>query len=160
MIYSLPVKPSPNLPNDISVRLYPSICLFEGTIMSVGRGTDFPFQVAGYPDPAAGNFSFTPSGREGASSPKYNGQECFGKDYRNVSPLPHFTLAFLLDFYYRLGSKYDFFNNYFDTLAGTGQLKKQILAGFNEEDIRITWFEGLKKYKEIRKKYLLYPDFN
>jgi uncharacterized protein YbbC (DUF1343 family) len=157
--YSLPVKPSPNLPNDQSVRLYPSVCLFEGTIMSVGRGTSFPFQVAGYPDSIAGNFEFTPQSTEGASKPKYEGKTCFGRDYRSVTPAPHFTLSFLLDFYYKLGRKYDFFNNYFDKLAGTRELQKQIVAGFNEEEIRITWYDELKHYKEIRKKYLLYPDF-
>lgn len=159
MQYSLPVRPSPNLPNDLSVRLYPSLCLFEGTIMSVGRGTPFPFQVVGYPDSAAGNFSFTPQSTEGASKPKYEGKTCFGRDYRNLSKPPRFTLSFLLDFYYKLGRKYDFFNNYIDKLAGTKELQKQIVAGFNEEEIRITWYDELKHYKEIRKKYLIYPDF-
>ncbi len=158
--YSLPVKPSPNLPNDVSVRLYPSLCLFEGTIMSVGRGTDFPFQVAGYPDSLAGSFAFTPHDVPGASNPKFANKVCFGRDYRNLDPPPHFTLSFLLDFYNRLGKKYKFFNNYFDDLAGTGELKNQIKAGFNEDEIRVTWYEGLRKFKEIRKKYLLYPDFN
>jgi uncharacterized protein YbbC (DUF1343 family) len=158
--YSLPVRPSPNLPDDTAVRLYPSICLFEGTIMSVGRGTLFPFQVSGYPDSIAGDFAFMPQTMEGATKPKYEGQNCFGKDYRNLSPVPRFTLSFLLDFYNKLGRKYDFFNSYFDKLAGTRELQKQIMAGFNEEEIRITWYDELKHYKELRKKYLLYPDFN
>ncbi len=160
MHYSLPVRPSPNLPNDLSVRLYPSLCLFEGTIMSIGRGTDFPFQVAGYPDSTAGNFIFTPHTMEGAENPKYNDLTCYGKDYRNLNTSTRFTLSFLLDFYNKLGKKNDFFNGYFNTLAGNSELKKQIIAGFNEDEIRITWYEDLQHFRELRKKYLLYPDFN
>ena len=158
--YPLPAKPSPNLPNDLAVRLYPSLCLFEGTIMSVGRGTNLPFQVTGYPDSLAGNFKFIPGPVEGATDPKYNGKTCFGRDYRDLNPVPRFTLSFVLDFYNRLGKKYDFFNNYFDQLAGNRELRSQIEAGFNEDEIRITWFEDLRKFRELRKKYLLYSDFN
>jgi uncharacterized protein YbbC (DUF1343 family) len=156
--YSFPVKPSPNLPNDKSIRLYPSLCLFEGTIMSVGRGTEFPFQVVGYPDSISGDFSFTPVSYETNINPLYKNRMCFGKDYRNIDPVPSFTLRYIMEFYYKMGKKYNFFNKYFNQLVGNYELKEQIIAGFSEEEIRITWFDSLKRYKEIRKKYLLYPD--
>ncbi|HLF34414.1 MAG TPA: DUF1343 domain-containing protein [Cyclobacteriaceae bacterium] len=155
--YSLPYRPSPNLPNDQSIRLYPSLCLFEGTIMSLGRGTEFPFQVVGYPDSISGDFVFTPVGTEGNANPKYKGRTCFGKDYQGMDPVPNFSLSFIIDFYYKLGKKYDFFNDYFDKLAGNSELRKQIIAGFSEEEIRITWAEDLSRFKELRNKYLLYP---
>ena len=116
--------------------------------------------MVGYPDSIAGSFIFTPLASENARNPLFNGQACFGKDYRELNPVPAFSLTFIIDFYYRMGKKYPFFNYYFNQLAGNTELKKQIIAGFNEDEIRITWYEGLKKYKEIRKKYLLYPDSN
>lgn len=156
--YSLPVKPSPNLPNDQSVRLYPSLCFFEGTMMSIGRGTDFPFQVVGYPDPTFGNFKFIPQSTPGASSPKFMGKACYGKDYREVSPPPQFTISEVIEFYNKSGRDKDFFNDYFNTLAGTDELRAQIEAGLTEDEIRISWLEELNAYKKLRRKYLLYPD--
>ena len=158
--YSLPVKPSPNLPNDISIRLYPSICLFEGTMMSLGRGTDFPFQVVGYPDPSFGTFKFTPQSKPGASNPKYMGKVCYGKDYREIVPPPRFTISEVIEFYNKSGRDKDFFNDYFNKLAGNDELKAQIEAGLTEDEIRISWTEELNDYKELRRKYLLYPDSN
>jgi uncharacterized protein YbbC (DUF1343 family) len=156
--YILPVKPSPNLPNDQSIRLYPSLCLFEGTIMSVGRGTDFPFQVIGYPDSISGSFIFIPHSSDTNTNPLYKNKTCFGKDYRNINPVPTFTLSFFLEFYNRMGKKNNFFNSYFNQLVGNYELKEQIIAGFSEEEIRITWYDSLKRYKDIRKRYLLYAD--
>jgi uncharacterized protein YbbC (DUF1343 family) len=157
--YSLPVRPSPNLPNDLSVRLYPSLCLFEGTMMSVGRGTDFPFQVVGYPDHSFGNFDFTPTNRPGATEPKYEDKKCYGKDFRNLERVPEFTIRFVIEMYNRSGRNENFFTSYFNNLAGNDELVEQIRAGLNEEEIRISWIEELRHYKNMRKKYLLYPDF-
>lgn len=154
--YSLPVKPSPNLPNDLSIRLYPSLCFFEGTNISIGRGTHFPFQVIGAPDKKYGDFSFTPVSIPGmAKSPMHENKVCYGVDLRNAVPEP-FNLKYIIDFYKKSGEKEKFFNSFFTTLAGTDELKKQIIAGLSEEEIRFSWQEGLNKYKEIRKKYLLY----
>ncbi|EON79187.1 hypothetical protein ADIS_0296 [Lunatimonas lonarensis] len=155
--YSLPVKPSPNLPNDVSIRLYPSLCFFEGTDVSLGRGTHFPFQVFGYPDPAFGEFTFTPVSIPGMSkNPPQQDKKCYGKDLRN-EPLSHrFTLSHLLYAYDKSGKKEKFFNSFFDKLAGSDQLRKDILAGKNESEIRKSWQEGLDNYLSIRKKYLIY----
>ncbi|MBN2486915.1 MAG: DUF1343 domain-containing protein [Bacteroidales bacterium] len=163
-VYVLPDKPSPNLPNMNSVYLYPSLCFFEGTVVSVGRGTEFPFQVYGHPDYPYKQFSFIPKRIEGASlNPVYENKTCYGADLR----LPHdslfnlkgqLELKYLLEMYNSLGSKEDFFNNYFDYLAGTDKLRKQILAGKTENEIREGWQAGLEKFKKIRAKYLLYPD--
>ena len=158
--YSLPVHPSPNLPNDQSVNLYPSLCLFEGTAMSVGRGTHFPFQVVGYPDPVFGSFSFTPEPIEGMDkNPKLKGKVCYGIDLQEEPKMDSFSLKWVIDFYNKWHEKGDFFTNYFNTLAGNDQLKEQIKSGMSEEAIRQTWKKGLDEFKQKRKKYLLYPDF-
>ncbi|MCS5489683.1 DUF1343 domain-containing protein [Algoriphagus sp. CAU 1643] len=155
--YHLPIKPSPNLPNDLAIRLYPSTCFFEGTVVSLGRGTLFPFQVYGYPDPKFGDFTFTPISIDGMSkNPPHQDKMCYGYDLRTQSLDHRFTLRFLLQAYHdsEMGEK--FFNNYFNTLSGTDELKKQILEGKSEEEIRATWKGGLENYKEIRNKYLIY----
>ncbi|MDX2306041.1 MAG: DUF1343 domain-containing protein [Microscillaceae bacterium] len=157
--YSLPVKPSPNLPNDLSIALYPSLCLFEGTQISVGRGTEFPFQVIGAPQPNLGNFKFIPESIVGMSkNPLYKGETCYGVDFRRRSVPRAFTLEYLIDFYKKYKNKPKFFNGYFDTLAGTDDLRRQIESGLNENQIRKTWEKPLMEYMEMRKKYLLYPD--
>ena len=161
--YELPVIPSPSLPNYTSVRLYMSLCLFEGTDISVGRGTDWPFQVVGYPDPVFGDFTFTPGTRPGmAAHVEQQGNLCYGIDLRNVDAVNEkFTLKYLLDFYNKMPDKREFFARpeFFDKLAGTDELRKQIIAGKSEDEIRDSWAEDLKAYKEMRKKYLLYTDF-
>jgi uncharacterized protein YbbC (DUF1343 family) len=155
--YPLPIKPSPNLPNDNSVRLYPSLCLFEGTNISVGRGTDFPFQVAGHPDYPEKNFSFTPKSREGAKNPMYQDKVCYGLDYRQGTDWQYeFSLQPIIHFYSKSTDKAKFFNDFFTRLAGTEDLRKQIEAGKTEDEIRQTWQEGLENYRLLRKKYLLY----
>jgi len=161
MIVKLPVKPSPNLPNWKAVYLYPSLCFFEGTIVSVGRGTDKPFQIFGYPE-MSGNYVFTPKSTPGASlHPKLENEICrgedltaFAKNYRKEPSQLH--LQWLLKAYRDLSEKHTFFNHYFDKLAGTDQLRKQIEAGFTEAQIRQSWQKGLKRFRKIRRKYLLY----
>ena len=160
--YILPVKPSPNLPNDLSVRLYPSLCFFEATSVSVGRGTEFPFQVYGGLKPELGSFTFTPETISGvALNPLNEGKTCFGKDLRELDEIPTFTLKYFLECYSRFENESEFLirENWLNLLAGTDNLIQQIREGKNETEIKASWQEDLKKYKAIRKKYLLYPDF-
>jgi uncharacterized protein YbbC (DUF1343 family) len=155
--YELPVKPSPNLPNALAITLYPSTCLFEGTVVSLGRGTYFPFQVYGYPDARFGDFTFTPVAIDGMSkTPPHQNLLCYGKDLRTSDPKQQFTLSYLLDAYQRSGMKEKFFTSYFNTLVGTDELKKQLLAGKTEAEIRASWQQGLADYAPLRAKYLLY----
>lgn len=159
--YSLPIKPSPNLPNDVSVNLYPSICFFEQTNVSVGRGTDYPFQVYGSPylDTSVFEFSFTPHSISGAKYPKYENTLCYGEDLRNFSKrLNKLDLQWLIKAYENTSEKNTFFKNRLEYLTGTKELRTQIIAGKKEEEIRDSWQEDLNKFKQIRKKYLLYPD--
>lgn len=160
-LYSLPVKPSPNLPNMNSVYLYPSLCFSEGTVLSCGRGTDFPFQVLGAPAMPDNGFSFTPQPGPGASSPKYNGQVCYGTDLRNalaegLVPKPEINLKWIIDAYRAYPEKDKFFTGYFDTLAGSTRLREQIEQGLSHEEIRASWKQDLEEFLKIRNKYLLY----
>lgn len=161
--YWLPVKPSPNLPNDQAVRLYPSLCFFEGTHVSVGRGTYYPFQMIGAPDKKYGDFSFTPVSLPGFDlKPVHKDKACYGVDLREYPFEGGLTLRFLLDFYNKAGKDQAFFfarPQWFDLLAGTKKLRYQIVRGLSEEEIRASWQPELEKYKQIRKKYLLYPDY-
>ena len=160
--YSLPVKPSPNLPNDLSVRLYPSLCFFEATSISVGRGTPFPFQVLGGTNSSLGNFTFVPENIPGvALNPINEGKMCYGVDLRSLKHIPEFTLKYFLEFYHQYKNEKDFLTRerWLNLLAGTDDLIRQIRAGKNEAEIIQSWQPQLTKYKEIRKKYLLYPDF-
>jgi len=161
--YELPVKPSPNLPNMRSIYLYPSLCLFEGTVMSVGRGTDTQFQVYGHPDYTKGDYHFTPVPMEGAKYPKHQDKKCVGEDLRNI-PMAElqttygFGLSYLLAAYQNFENKDKFFlkNLFFDKLAGTDELRQQIIAGQSEAEIRATWAADLTKFKAKRAKYLMY----
>ena len=156
--YSLPVKPSPNLPNDQAVRLYPSICLFEGTVISLGRGTQIPFLVLGNPELKSLPFTFTPVDIKGmANDPPLENKLCYGVDLRNVPVARKVDLKYLLQFYQLYPDKEKFFISSFDRLAGTTVLKQQIKDGFTEEQIRESWQKDLDAFKETRKKYLLYP---
>lgn len=155
--YSLPVRPSPNLPNDQAVALYPSICLFEGTVISVGRGTLTPFQVIGHPDLKNMPYQFTPVTIKGmASNPPHENKVCYGIDLRQVKVKPALDLSYLITMYKAFPEKEKFFNSYFEKLSGTRSLRNQIMQGLSEEEIRKSWEEGLNKFREIRKKYLLY----
>lgn len=162
-LYELPVIPSPSLPNHLSVRLYASLCLFEGTEISVGRGTDWPFQVVGHNNPIYGDFSYTPGEKAGmAKHVEGKGEQLYGLDLRNVdADRQKFTLKYVLDFYNKMPDKSKFFTRaeFFDKLAGTDELRKQILAGKSEAEIKESWKPELAAYKQMRKKYLLYPDF-
>jgi len=163
--YILPVKPSPNLPNQLSVLLYPSLCLFEGTNFSVGRGTDKQFQVYGGPDSGAGDYYFTPEPRPGATSPFLQGKKCRGYDLSGLSieqvrSEARINLAYLLDAYAAYKDKPGFFlkNNFINQLMGNNTFQRQVKEGRSEAEIRMSWKPGLDKFKELRKKYLLYPD--
>lgn len=164
--YDLPVKPSPNLPNMTAIYLYPSLCFFEGTVVSVGRGTNKQFQIIGAPMATVGDFSFTPQPMEGATSPPHNGIRCKGYDLSNIPldtlrQLKGIDLSFLLKFYENYPDKENFFlkTSHFDALAGNDVLKQQIKAGKTEAEIRKSWQADLQVFKETRKHYLLYPDF-
>ena len=160
--YSLPVKPSPNLPNDLSVRLYPSLCFFEATTVSIGRGTDFPFQVIGYPDKKMGNFTFTPKDIPGvATDPIEEGKLCYGTDLRSENKPDTFTLKYFIDWYHKFQNEKDFISseNWLNLLSGSDQLLKLIREKKTESEILKSWKSELDAYKIIRKKYLLYPDF-
>ncbi len=158
--YNLPVAPSPNLPNRQAVLLYPSLCLFEGTVISVGRGTDTQFQVIGGPDnPAFGSYSFTPVDKPGAINPPQEGKRCYGNDLRQVDVQKlGFTLTYLIELYKRASDRSHFFlaNNGFDRLAGSDALRQQIIVGTPEKAIRQSWEPALSQYKALRKKYALY----
>lgn len=165
--YVLPVPPSPNLPNAESIYLYPSLCLFEGTNISVGRGTTLPFQIYGAPMMNGGDYTFTPAPIRGVSeNPPHNGKACRGyylKDYAttHLDSANSFNLQYLMTAYRQYADKEHFFTNanFFDKLAGNDQLRKQIVSGMSEEKIRQSWQEDLDHFKSIRKKYLLYPEY-
>lgn len=159
--YSLPVKPSPNLPNDQAIRLYPSLCFFEATNVSVGRGTYFPFQVIGYPDRKMGDFSFTPEALPGFDkNPLQKGNVCYGVDLRDVKVDGGLSLRYFLDFYRRSGLGKAFISRvqFFDLLMGDKPTREAILAGKSEAEIKALWQPGLNRYKRLRQKYLIYPD--
>jgi uncharacterized protein YbbC (DUF1343 family) len=160
--YELPVKPSPNLPNYQSVRLYPSICFFEPTLVSLGRGTYQPFQILGYPGATFGDYTFTPVSIKGMSEkPDFKDQLCRGIDLTSFQTERRLHLEFLLDFYNSHPDKKNFFKDrrFFNLLAGTDELLAQIEQGLNQEAIRKSWQSPLSAYKAMRKQYLLYPDF-
>jgi uncharacterized protein YbbC (DUF1343 family) len=160
--YEMPVRPSPNLPNYLSVRLYPSLCFFEATSVSVGRGTNFPFQVLGGLNKNLGDFRFTPKNIPGvAVNPLNEGKVCYGVDLRWLIEAPKFTLKYFIDFYNKYENKSDFLTreNWFNLLAGNDELIFQIRKGKSETEIFEALKPELEKYKSIRKKYLLYPDF-
>jgi len=165
--YSLPIKPSPNLPDDRAIALYPSTCFFEGTVISEGRGTDLPFQVFGAPeiDKNLVPYAYTPKSKAGAKYPKFENKTCYGF---NISEVPNafeeqkgINLNYLITMYNLYPNKENFFlkNGFFDKLAGGTQLRKDIIAGKSAEEIKASWQKELNQFKEIRKQYLLYADF-
>ena len=169
--YRLPVRPSPNLRNERAIFLYPSLCLFEGTNVSVGRGTDYPFEVIGSPSTAMDSgFTFTPVSKPGATDPPSKGQVCKGYDLRKFdketahllsTEMKGVNLKYILKMYSLTTDKEKFFSSpdFFDKLVGTDELRKQIIAGKTEAEIRASWQPALIAYKGVRKKYLLYKDF-
>jgi uncharacterized protein YbbC (DUF1343 family) len=160
--YKLPVNPSPNIPNAESVLLYPSLGLFEGTVLSLGRGTDFPFQVIGHPQYPDTNFYFVPEPSKLSKEPKYFNQHCYGLDLRKDAYLKvhpgKINLQWLMLFYKKL-NKTDFFEMNFNYHAGNALLQEQLKNRVSEADIRESWQKDIETFKEIRKRYLLYPDF-
>ena len=160
MFYSLPAKPSPNLPNDQSINLYASLCLFEGTNVSMGRGTNKQFQIYGSPylPKDKFGFSFTPGPNEGAKDPQYNGKVCYGEDLSKAPAVKQLELKWLLKAYNATEDKSKFFIPFFTKLAGTKQLQQQIESGKTEQEIRDSWKDGLAKFKQMRKKYLIYTE--
>ncbi|MBD3792762.1 MAG: DUF1343 domain-containing protein [Campylobacterales bacterium] len=159
--YDLPVKPSPNLPNALSVYLYPSLALFEGTTFSAGRGTDKQFQIYGDPKYTQKAFSFIPVSSEGAKYPKHQNQRCYGVDLRSTVIDPHasLNLNYLIDAYQHYPDKKNFFlkTGFFNQLAGSDRLRQQIEAGLSETEIKASWKQELDAFKTIRQRYLLYP---
>lgn len=158
MPYSLPVKPSPNLPNDQAINLYPSLCFFEGTNVSIGRGTDMQFQIYGSPYLTTYHFSFIPMPNAGSTAPPNQGKICCGEDLSHYPRVNRIELKWLLEAYHETEQPEKFFNSYFTKLAGTKVLQQQIESGMTEEQIRATWKPGLDQFREMRKKYLIYPD--
>lgn len=162
--YHLPVRPSPNLPNDDAIALYPSLCLFEGTPYSIGRGTDWPFQCVGKPEMTEGDFTFTPINLPGiASHPPQENKTCRGYRLTNYvqtvhAMQPQMNIGFILSLYQEDTAKASFFTPFFDTLAGTDALRKAIQEGKSEQEIRKSWKADLIAFMRIRDRYLLYPD--
>lgn len=156
MKYNLPVKPSPNLPNDQAVNLYASLCLFEGTNVSVGRGTELQFQIYGSPYLPKSTFSFIPKPNFGAQNPVYNGIECYGEDLSATTKVNRLELKWLIEAYRSTTDKSKFFNPFFTKLAGTKKLQLQIEARMPENKIRESWRNGSVQFKEMRSKYLIY----
>ena len=160
--YRLPVKPSPNIPNESAVLLYPGLGLFEGTVMSLGRGTESPFQVVGHPDYPDTSFYFIPRPTALSKEPKYVNKTCFGLDLCHAEYLKEhpkkIDLALLLAVYKAM-KRDDFFDKNFNYHAGNTLLQEQVKKGLSESEIRKSWQQDLEAFKKIRKKYLLYPDF-
>lgn len=161
MTFSLPQPPSPNLPDRVSVMLYPSVCLFEGTVVNEGRGTYTPFQVFGHPALKQMSYSYTPESIPGMSkNPKCLGKKCYGMDlrgeYEPVKKGARLRLDWLITAYRNYTGQEPFFISYFEKLAGTDRLRKDIIAGKTEEEIRETWQPDLENFRQIRKKYLIY----
>lgn len=156
MPYSLPVKPSPNLPNDQSINLYASLCFFEGTNVSVGRGTEKQFQIYGSPFLLKTEFSFMPQPNFGAKEPMHKDILCYGEDLSKIKKVNRLELKWLIKAYANTSDKTIFFNDFFTKLAGTKKLQEQIIEGVSEKEIRKSWEADLNAFKEVRKKYLIY----
>ncbi|MDD3005504.1 DUF1343 domain-containing protein [Flavobacterium sp.] len=157
MPYTLPVNPSPNLPNAQAINLYASLCFFEGTNVSVGRGTTKQFQIYGSPYLPKTGYSFKPEPNFGAKNPLHNGVVCYGEDLTNAPKVQQLELKWLLKAYNETSNQETFFNSFFTKLAGSPVLQNQIVRGFTEEEIRKSWEEGLKEFKKMRADYLMYP---
>ena len=157
-IYELPIPPSPNLPNSKAINLYPSLCLFEGTGVSVGRGTNLQFQIYGSPDlnKKTNKFRFTPKKNIGSKYPKNENKICFGKDLRSEKSLDEINLNYIIDAYNDSSNKTNFFNSYFIKLSGNKNLKNNIILGKKNDDIKKEWKNGIDRFKKLRKKYFLY----
>lgn len=160
--YKLPIAPSPNLPNMLSIYLYPSTCYFEGTPVSLGRGTDWPFQVYGHPDMKGYDFSFTPTSRPGAKTPPQMDKLCHGVDLHNLKAedviAQGMNLEYVIDAYNNLKIGDKFFTPFFDKLAGRTYIREMIQAGKSANEIRACWQDDVARFKKQRRPYLLYPE--
>lgn len=160
--YQLPIAPSPNLPTQHSIYLYPSTCLFEGTVVSMGRGTDAPFEVYGHPALEGRAFSFTPEPNAGSKNPPHNGKLCYGVDLRGVSDediwREGLNLEYVIDAYRDLDMGDKFFTPMFEKLVGVEYVRKMIIEGYSADDIEKMWHKELEEYKSLRRKYLIYNE--
>ena len=157
--YSLPVRPSPNLPNDQSINLYVSLCLFEGTNVSMGRGTEKQFQIYGSPYLPKSDFAFTPKPNFGDKAPFYNGVECNGEDLSAIPRINRLEIKWLIKAYQTTADKSKFFDKRkFSIRAGNEKLQQQIEGGVSEDEIRNSWKEGLENFKKMRQQYLIYKE--
>lgn len=160
--YELPVAPSPNLRDMEAIYLYPSLCFFEGTPLSVGRGTDMPFKVYGHPQMTGHTFTFTPRPMPGAKTPPLNGRRCRGADLRGLSAdsviARGLDMSYIIDAYRSMPRSVKFFTRFFDLLAGTRELRRQIESGMSADSISASWQPALREFAKTRNKYLLYPE--
>ena len=156
-VYELPKRPSPNLPNSQSIALYPSLCLLEQTVISVGRGTDKQFQIFGHPDLNINNYTFKPLPNFGSKNPKHNGIVCYGKNLSKVPKPKKIELKWIIEAYKYFPNKNGFFLKGFNLIAGNEKLKQQLISFSGENKIRKSWELELELFKKIRKKYLIYP---
>jgi uncharacterized protein YbbC (DUF1343 family) len=158
MFYHLPAKPSPNLPNDQAINLYPSLCFFEGTNVSVGRGTEKQFQIYGSPFLPKSTFSFIPIPNFGSKEPPFKNQTCYGEDLSAIAKVHQLELKWLIKAYQTTTDKSKFFTDFFTKLAGTKKLQQQIESGVSETEIRKSWQKGIEDFRSMRKKYLIYGE--
>lgn len=160
--YTLPIAPSPNLPTQHSIYLYPSTCLFEGTVVSMGRGTEAPFEMYGHPDMTGRDFAFTPAPNAGSKTPPHSGKLCYGVDLRNVAEediwREGLNLEYVIDAYRNLNMGEMFFTPMFEKLIGVDYVRQMILAGATAEEIEARWVEDVEEFKMLRRKYLLYKE--
>ena len=160
--YTLPIAPSPNLPTQHSIYLYPSTCLFEGTVLSMGRGTEAPFEIYGHPDMQGYDFSFTPQPNAGSKTPPHNGVKCYGVDLRGVSDEEVWqsgvNIEYLVDAYHNLGIGDKFFKPVFEKLIGVEYVRQMIIDGYSAQEIKSRWSDDVARFKEQRRPYLLYAE--
>ena len=160
--YELPIAPSPNLPTQHSIYLYPTTCLFEGTVLSMGRGTEAPFELYGHPDLTGYDFSFTPAPNAGSAKPPHMGKLCYGEDLRTLTNeeiwAEGIDLSYIVEAYHNLAIEEKFFTQMFEKLIGVGYVREMIMAGCSAEEIEAMWTEDVEMFKEQRRKYLIYNE--
>jgi uncharacterized protein YbbC (DUF1343 family) len=160
--YTLPIAPSPNLPTQHSIYLYPSTCLFEGTVLSMGRGTDAPFEIYGHPDMRGCDFSFTPQPNAGSKTPPHNGVKCYGYDLRDVANEDIWregvNIEYLVDAYHNLNIGEKFFKPVFEKLIGVDYVRQMIIDGYSAAEIKARWSDDVERFKQQRRPYLLYQE--
>ncbi len=160
--YTLPIAPSPNLPTQHSIYLYPTTCLFEGTVLSMGRGTEAPFELYGHPDLTGYDYTFTPAPNAGSAKPPHMGKTCYGEDLRTLSNeeiwAEGINLSYIIEAYHNLAIEEKFFTPMFEKLIGVGYVREMIMAGCSAEEIEARWMEDVEKFKEQRRKYLIYNE--